>query len=101
MKLKYFKVGDKVASYRDNYIVYEIKYLGTRIAVLVNDRLGVEEWSLVDNRDDWQHVPEKKKVTKWLWADPADGHITHFLSECPKAEHTLKLEWSATEFDED
>ena len=52
----------------------------------------------------WRPVKQTKTITRWLWANN-DGRIckSGFYSEkeIKGTEYTIKLEWSATEFEVD
>lgn len=102
MKLSEFKIGDKVIRpERKQDQFFEI-YFKTDEAIAGINANGSLAWHYLRDGDDWElYVPEKKKVTKWLWAKPSGADFTSKFFTEPRTDFTVKLEWSATEFDED
>lgn len=100
MKLSEFKVGDKVRdlNWRKGYW-FEILYMG-RMAAFGREPGDAEGHYFFDSQSEWEPYEEsKKKVTKWLWAS-IHGEISGIMSDTASHGQPIKLEWSATEFEE-
>jgi hypothetical protein len=69
-------------------------------AVQVKDSKGAWQHLIspaIWNCDEYRIKPQT--VTKWLWADKYGSYTKHFHATQPSLDASLKLEWSATEFE--
>lgn len=94
-----FKVGDNVRHKHWEHKYLEILCIGKQ-QFFARDGNGFESsWNLDDVEFFEIYTPPKKKVTKWLWADFFGNGFWGFHHDEPKG-FPIKLEWSATEFEE-
>lgn len=84
------KHADLIHAWADGAEIQEL-YKGTWVAT-------DPEWYL---DTEYRIKPEEKKpVVRWLWATDEGCVSRNLYKEAPTQAHTIKLEWSRTEFPE-
>lgn len=76
-------------------------------AVIQAKYRDLEDWVDDHNPYWWSHdfkfrikPEEKKPVVRWLWATDEGCVSSNMYKKAPTQAHTIKLEWSRTEFPE-